>query len=111
VVKALRLCADDQEKEINATLNDHILAPDSLVPGSSPAASNLPSSDAGELHRAADAITSWSICRMTSSSRQTGQHGEFLEVRAPFTDDWELFDVAWRMPFHLKYKEWRGRLS
>lgn len=32
-----------------------------------------------------------------------------LEVRAPFTDDWELFNTAWSIPFHLKHKRGEGK--
>lgn len=33
-----------------------------------------------------------------------------LEVRAPFTDDFELFDTAWRIPFQHKAGESGGKL-
>jgi asparagine synthase (glutamine-hydrolysing) len=112
LAKALRLCAGPRENEIHAALNDHILNPETLVIGCSPGSSSLP------LKRCKGNYTEQLMCdnlmvympddilvKVDRASMATA-----LEVRAPFTDDWELFDAAWRIPFRLKHQGGEGKV-
>jgi len=112
LIKALRMFAGDREQEISAALDDHILVPETLVIGASPGGSIRP------LRRCAGNYTEQLMCDnlmvylpddiLVKVDRASMANS--LEVRAPFTEDWELFDVAWRIPFRLKYQEGEGKI-
>lgn len=112
LAKALRLFAGTREHEISAALNDHILTPEMLVLGCSPEASVQP------LKRCRGNFTEQLMCDnilvylpddiLVKVDRASMANS--LEVRAPFTDDWELFDAAWQIPFHLKYQKGEGKV-
>jgi len=112
MTKALRLCAGEREAEFCTSLDDHIFNPEALVPGAGAAASSTP------LQRCAGNYTEQIMCDnlmvylpgdiLVKVDRASMANS--LEVRAPFTDDWELFDVAWRIPFSLKFQDGEGKI-
>jgi len=112
LIKALRLCAGDREKNVPSSLDDHILEPEMLVIGASPEGSIQP------LRRCSGNYTEQLMCDnlmvylpddiLVKVDRASMANS--LEVRAPFTDDWELFDAAWQIPFHLKYQNGEGKI-
>lgn len=112
IVKGLRLFAGEREKELNFWPCDHIISPEKLVLGASPAASFLP------LKRCAGNYTEQIMCDNISMylpddilvKVDRASMANSLEVRAPFTDDKDLFDLAWRIPFRLKDQGGEGKV-
>ncbi len=112
LVKAIRLCAGEREREFRNWPCDHIISPEVLVLGASPAVSFLP------LKRCKGNYTEQVMCDnicmylpddiLVKVDRASMANS--LEVRAPFTDDKDLFDLAWQIPFQLKDQDGEGKV-
>jgi len=112
LIKALRLCAGDREMDVPSSLDDHIMAPEMLVIGASSEGSIQP------LRRCLGNYTEQLMCDNLMVylpddifvKVDRASMANSLEVRAPFADDWELFDAAWKIPFNLKFQRGEGKI-
>lgn len=112
IVKILRLCAGEKEVDFTAWPSDHIISPEMLVLGASSNATFLP------LKRCIGNYTEQVMCDNINVylpddilvKVDRASMANSLEVRSPFTDDRDLFDLAWKIPFHLKHQNGKGKI-
>lgn len=112
IINILRLFARNREDWIPQGIHAEHSLPDRLVLGSQPGATLM------SYRRCRGNITEQVMCNdslvylpddiLTKVDRASMSVS--LEVRAPFTDDFELFDVAWKIPFRHKANQEGGKI-
>lgn len=109
---ALRLFARQNEKWIDPASHAAFSVPERMVLGARPGAS-LPmyyrcNGNIVEQKMADDLMAYLPDDILTKVDRAS--MAVSLEVRAPFTDDFEIMRTAWRIPFHLKIQNGVGKM-
>ena len=112
VFNALRLFSGSQESWIPRGLHARLSLPERLVMGIAPGDSILP------YRRCQGNITEQMMSHDSSiylpddilAKVDRASMAVSLEVRAPFADDWRLFEAAWKIPFRHKASQFGGKL-
>jgi len=112
IFKFLRLFAREKESYIPQGLHAQLSLSERLVLGADSGTSEIP------FYRCHGNITEQMMCDnlmvyhpddiLTKVDRAS--MAVALEVRVPFIDDFEVFDVAWKIPFHHKANQQGGKM-
>jgi asparagine synthase (glutamine-hydrolysing) len=112
VFNALRLFAQSEEGRIPRGVHARYSIPERIVLGISPGDSVLP------YRRVAASVAEQMMAHDTCvylpddilAKVDRASMAVSLEVRAPFVDDWRLFELAWRIPFEHKISDAGGKI-
>lgn len=112
VFNALRLFSGSKEAWIPRGLHARLSVPERIVLGIDPGDSILP------YHRCRGNTTEQMMTHDTCvylpddilTKVDRASMAVSLEVRAPFTDDWRLFEAAWKIPFQHKANQSGGKM-
>ncbi len=109
---ALRLFAGKHEGHIPRGVHSRFSIPERIVLGTTPGDSILPyrrvAGSIAEQMMAHDSCVYLPDDILTKVDRAS--MAVSLEVRAPFVDDWKLFELAWQIPFEHKLGPAGGKL-
>ena len=109
---ALRLFCGERELQIPSGIHSEHSLPESLVRDISPGASLLPfrrcNGSLSEQAMANDFMVNLPDDLLVKVDRAS--MAVSLEIRVPFLDDVNVFDLAWRIPRHLKFNGHSGKL-